>query len=398
MAKNPHPKLRFNSKGYAFVEIDKRRHYLGFKRGDRRADVARERLLLMHGYGAEAVTTIDDLCALFLDWGAGYYRKRNATTSEYAAFLRVAALLRGWFGDLPAQDFTPRHFEAIRDALIDGRMPTGLSKRRRSMTRESINAYMALIVRIFRRGGAKGWVDESVYTALRTVEGLKAGRCAARETADVRPVPEEMLRSVLNHLDGAEAADMIRFQLLTAARPGEVVHMTRGDIDMSRDDVWYYHVPDEYNKTAHHGATEPIAITLPAQDIIRRRVARAADACIFDRYCTRDSYRTAIYRACDHVAADPPEDLRRIMVIDGRSIRKDRKNPPRLRLETLIEHRTRLGVMLWDEYLDWRRAHRFHPHQLRHNAITAAHRQGGVELARRVARHKSIKTDLSPSN
>jgi site-specific recombinase XerD len=38
----------------------------------------------------------------------------------------------------------------------------------------------------------------------------------------------------------------------------------------------------------------------------------------------------------------------------------------------------------------WRREHRWHPHQLRHNAATNLRREHGVELARIILGHANV--------
>jgi integrase len=45
-----------------------------------------------------------------------------------------------------------------------------------------------------------------------------------------------------------------------------------------------------------------------------------------------------------------------------------------------------------DEVRAWSKAHRFHPHQLRHTAGTRFGRDGGAETARVLLGHRDIKT------
>ena len=80
-----------------------------------------------------------------------------------------------------------------------------------------------------------------------------------------------------------------------------------------------------------------------------------------DRYTT-DSYRRAIARACDQ-AFPPPAPLAKR---EG---------------ETDEEWQTRLTA--------WQKAHRWHPHQLRHNAATELRKEFGIEAARIILGHRS---------
>jgi hypothetical protein len=88
-----------------------------------------------------------------------------------------------------------------------------------------------------------------------------------------------------------------------------------------------------------------------------------------DRYTTC-SYRRAIARACDH-AFPPPEPLAKQ---EG---------------ETDAHWQKRLTKEQKAELLAWQKAHRWHPHQLRHNAATELRREFGIEAARIILGHQS---------
>lgn len=61
-----------------------------------------------------------------------------------------------------------------------------------------------------------------IHERLRAVQGLGKGQTAARETEKVAPVPVEHVQAVHPHLPPPVAA-MVRLQLLTGARPQEVI-------------------------------------------------------------------------------------------------------------------------------------------------------------------------------
>ena len=84
--------------------------------------------------------------------------------------------------------------------------------------------------------------------------------------------------------------------------------------------------------------------------------------------CTVDSYRRAIERGCDD-AFPPPGDLAR------RRIKGER----RTRWELVAEWKARLGTEGWAGLEAWRASHRWHPHQLRHNAATFIRKEFGIE-------------------
>lgn len=71
----------------------------------------------------------------------------------------------------------------------------------------------------------------SIYESLRTLEPLRRGKCDARETPKILPVPDEMLDAVRPYLTRPVRA-LVELQLLTGARPGELVGRHARDIDM----------------------------------------------------------------------------------------------------------------------------------------------------------------------
>jgi integrase len=88
-----------------------------------------------------------------------------------------------------------------------------------------------------------------------------------------------------------------------------------------------------------------------------------------ERYTT-DTYRIAITRGCDQ-AFPPPEPLAK------------REN------ESDEAWENRLTDEQKGELAAWRKAHRWHPHQLRHNAATELRKEFGIEAARIILGHHS---------
>src|SRR5262249_14121149 len=103
------------------------------------------------------------------------------------------------------------------------------------------------------------------------------GRTAARETAPVRPVPLDVVEATLPFLNRHLAA-MVRVQLLSGARPGEVCKMRAIDLDTTGA-VWLY-CPDSH-KTAHHGHRRIIALVPKAQGVINPSLPLDTQAYLF---------------------------------------------------------------------------------------------------------------------
>jgi hypothetical protein len=85
---------------------------------------------------------------------------------------------------------------------------------------------------------------------------------------------------------------------------------------------------------------------------------------IRDAY-TVETYRNAIYRACDQ--ANPHPTLDRVAV-------------------------SRMTAEQKAEFLGWRSEHRWHPNRLRHAAGTKIRREFGIEVSRAVLGHSDTDT------
>ena len=83
---------------------------------------------------------------------------------------------------------------------------------------------------MFRWAVTKELVPATVYQALLAVPNVPKGRTAARESPPVRPVEDSVVDATLPYLP-AVVADMVRFQRLTGARPGEVCQLRPMDVD-----------------------------------------------------------------------------------------------------------------------------------------------------------------------
>jgi integrase len=171
---------------------------------------------------------------------------------------------------------------------------------------------------------------------------------------------------------------MIQLQLLTGARPGEIVQLRACDLDTS-DDIWV--TRPELHKLAYRGIERAIFFGVKAQALLRefmstkgvheylfspadaareqhedspthrrpgqKETSRTTKRRLGERYTTK-SYRQAIVRACEKVKDTDA----------GKSIK----------------------LVTWT------------PNQLRHNAATAIRREFGLEAARQVLGHTKADT------
>ncbi|MBI1374548.1 MAG: tyrosine-type recombinase/integrase [Phycisphaera sp.] len=332
---------------------------------------------------------VSELVGPYLRHAETYYVKNGRPNGEYTNMKDAARPLVQFYGNTRIGEFGPRALKALQHAMVDA----GLS-------RKVINSRINRVRRIFKWGVHNEMVSATVLHALQTVPPLKHGRCDARETEPVRPVSDGMIEAVQPFVNSQVWA-MIQTQLYSGMRPGEVVLMRRCDLDMGGK-VWLYR--PQTHKGQHHGHDRTIFIGPKAQKILKPFFKHNLDACLFsptdaeadrrqrlhenrktpmscgnrpgtnrrrkpkkqpsERY-TVQSYRQAIQRACDNAFPHPE-----LSKLDQNELTDEQR----------------------DEFKRWRKNHRWHPHQLRHNAGTHLRKEFGVEVARIVLGHRHIET------
>ncbi|HUE71263.1 MAG TPA: site-specific integrase [Pirellulaceae bacterium] len=216
---------------------------------------------------APADITVAEVCRAYKRYATAYYRSADGTTSGEIHPIKAAIkVLRLLYGTIPATEFGPLAFKALRQWLIE-----------RGLSRRTINRYSDRIKRIFKWAVSEQLIQPAVYQALSTVGGLRYGRSAAREIEPVRPVACATVAATLPHLP-AVVADMVRLQRLTGCRPGEICILRPGDVD-STGEIWLYR--PARHKTAHRGKERVIPLGPKAQAVLRPYLLRPADAFCF---------------------------------------------------------------------------------------------------------------------
>ena len=282
-----------------------------------------------------------------------YYKQCPRSFDRGRAALRY---LNQQFGHWQPRQFDMAALRRLRDTMVEsGRH-----------CRNEVNRLMREVNRFWKYAASHEYAPAEIHAKCITLEPLQRGRCSAPETLPVEPVPIEHVEAVKQHVNRSVAA-MIDLQLLTGARPGEVVGLRAEDIDRDGE-VW--RVELKAHKTAHRGKTLTLYLGQKAQAVLRpfllcrqpgehlfspkdyverrrenatcpRRPGQASaprqtERTVGDTYTTA-AYRRAITRACK-----------------------------------------RAGVPHW------------HPHQLRHTAATELRKNYGVEVARAVLGHAHV--------
>jgi integrase len=411
------PKYRRHSSGQARVTLGGKDHLLG-PYNSAPSKEAYRRLIAewASGQGRFAAQpekpplAVNELVLAYWKFATSYYGF-DGTRGDEACLRDALKVVRSLYGRSAACDFGPRALKACREVMVA-----------KGWSRTYVNAQVDRVRRMFRWAASEELLGAGVYEALRTVAGLRAGRTEAREPRGVRPVPAGRFEATLPCMPPVVQA-MARFQFLTGCRPDEVCRLRPMDVDTQNPACWVYRPgsdrgPHGRHKTAHHRHDRLVLVGPRAQSVLSPYLETRPDAFCFcpaegelaraagrrearktplypshlrrlaakrpparrrapgDRYDTA-GYRRAVERACDR-AFPLPDRL-----------------APRRQPDGKVESRAAWWGRLTDEERDearaWRRAHRWHPNQLRHSRATELRRYG-LDVAKTVLGHAKVET------
>jgi integrase len=285
--------------------------------------------------------TVTNLCARYLKYCLGYYVKNGAVTDEVASVKIAIRHIQRKYAKTNAKDFGPLSLEAVRQQMID-----------EGNSRRYINGNVGRIKRMFKWAVAKELIPVATFQSLATVPGLKKGKSEAVDHPPVLPVPLEVVEATIKHAKPI-IADMIRLQMLTGCRPGEVRSMKPVEVDRSKA-VWRY-TPGTH-KMEHKDRDRVILIGPQAQAILLPYLVRKEiDHCFLkpngDPYSRSDFYKH-LNGACAKAFPAPQGTT-------GEALE------------------------------DWRREHCWAPNRLRHSRATIIREQYGLEAAQAVLGHSN---------
>ncbi len=357
---------RFKPKNLGLVVIDGKQHYLGkYGTPESLAEYNRliqERLNRPAGpslptSGPRAGLSVSKLILAYWEHADRHYRRADGTPSGELENMRVAlSPPRRLHGATSAIEFGPLALRQVRDELI-----------RSGLSRSTVNARVNRIRRVFRWGASHELIPASNYQALMAVEGLKRGRSDARETEPIQPVPLENVEIILPYLSAPVRA-VVRLQLLTACRTGEVLIMRGADLKEGNPN-WEYRPSN--HKNAWRGQQRIIPLGPKAQEVVRPFMRDDPEDYLFSprqsvaelhrlRGDLRKSKRTP--SEATKRSTNPGEKHRRCY--DRRSYR-----------QAIVRACRKAGIPEWS------------PLQLRHTAATQIRSQYGLEAAQIVLGH-----------
>lgn len=222
------------------------------------------------------------MCLAFLIHANQHYQKNGKVTDEVPCFKSAIRKLVNLYGSTPAEEFGPLALKAVRQHMIE----TG-------WTRRFINQSCSRIRRVFRYGVENELVDSSTLERLRAVSPLLSGRTTAKDNEPRHAVPPEHVEQV-KAIVPQRTRDLIDLQLLTGARPGELMMLTGAMIDQTGD-IWIAKLAD--HKTQHHGKERALVFGPKAQVILSRYLVDDPQMPLFT--FTRKWYGMAVGFACE---------------------------------------------------------------------------------------------------
>lgn len=318
--------------GQAVVTLNGKDHYLG-KHGTPESRAEYDRKItrwIASGRRAGAATlgpTVAEVLLAFWEHANGYYLKDGKPTSQLSVVKAACKGAKELFGPEPAAEFSPSKLKAVRQAMID-----------QESSRSYANKRTAILKQVWAWAAEEELVPGTVAASLRMVKGLARGRTTAPEGEPVRPVAESVVDATTARLR-PKYATMVRLQLLTGMRPGEVRLMRPCDVDRSGE-TWAY--TPRSHKAEHHQTSRVICLGPKARAIL----GPLLDGCGPTEY---------LFPASPENRATP------IL--------------PRVYRATITRAARRAGVPHW------------HPHQLRHTAASRIRKDFGLDAAQAVLGH-----------
>jgi site-specific recombinase XerD len=340
--------------------------------------------------------TISELVASYTQHAKVYYVKDGRQTTEFGSIARAIKAVRVRHGHELVTAFGPLKLKAIRDQWIaDG------------LVRTQVNAQIGRVRRMFAWGVEEELVPPAVLQSLKAIKGLRRGRTEAREGKRVAPVPDAFVDAVRPFVSRQVWA-MIELQRLAGMRPEEVCLMRTIDINTSGA-IWEYQ--PRRHKTEHHERERVVPLGPRAQEVLKPWLRTELEAYLFSPREAIAEHR-AERRRNRKTKVQPSQRDRRMAkpkrfpgehyttVSYGHAIAdacaRAFPHPVVAELSAKDLDATRRGELeAWCEANQaeleaWRKAHRWHPNQLRHSAATRIRREFGLETAKAVLGHSSV--------
>lgn len=357
----------------AVVTIQGRNYYLGtYGSEESRAKYGRLIARHLNGEPLDETQEPDDypvgrLCGDFLDWARREYRTPDGEVTGSVENARLALrTLFELFADVDSASFGPRSLVLYRDELV-----------RRGLARSTINDRVKIVRRAFKWATENERVPPTVLHGLQSVQGLRRGRGGARETDPIRPVAEHHVLAALPHMP-EPVQGMVRLQLLTGARPGEILVMRVENIDRSGA-LWVYR--PSAHKNSWRGKERLIYIGPKGQEVLQPFLHPRLEVGYLFSPTVAELRRRARLRAARRTPLYPShlKAMERRRRANPKRKPRDHYDGPSYR-QAIKRACRRANVPPWT------------PNQLRHNAGTRLRAEFGLDVAKAVLGHSRVET------
>ncbi|QDT34828.1 tyrosine-type recombinase/integrase [Thalassoglobus polymorphus] len=257
------------STNQAFVRVNGKQIYLGpYDSPESREAYDREILhwRRIHDTTGKHSTTVGQLCLAFQQHADQFYVDENGKpTGEANNFRKSLKLLISMFRTVYCSEFGPVKLKAVRSEL------------EKVHVRTQVNKSISRLKSVFRWGVENEMVPAEIVMALDCVKGLQKGRCDAKESEPILPVPDDDFAASLTCMT-KKVSTICQLLVLTGARVSEVRRMRVGDIDTSGE-VWLLR-PGSH-KNAWRGKDRTIFIGPKGQALLMPFIADAVQSHIF---------------------------------------------------------------------------------------------------------------------
>ncbi|MEM1228073.1 MAG: site-specific integrase [Planctomycetota bacterium] len=285
------------------------------------------------------------------------WKAYNAGKSAVERYKPICDVLELEYGDVPAEKFGPKKLKRLRETMVsDGKC-----------SRKWLNEQIRAVVRIFKHSASEELIKNKCYQRLTTVEPLSAGESSAREQFARSVVPLDVIAATVKELSPTLAA-MVRVQLGTGMRSGELTGIRPVDMDRSGDE-WVYR--PEKHKTSRHGIKKQVPILGAARDALEPFMHRPDES-----YCFSPAESDQWFR--DQRRANRTTPLK----YEKRVFKFEQIKNPRYRSESyrqaIVRAAGRAGVEIWT------------PAQIRHTTATEIYDAIGIEEASALLGHTTV--------
>lgn len=335
--------------------------------------------------GAPAHPTMEYMILQFL--GEPMAKK---STADYNHYRRIAALFCRVFADVRCDQWGPDEYRRFKKWLVAyAPMPTDVATdatgetieiKRRPWSRQYLNKLLSRFRTILSWGTTYEYYPDSALAKIRRIKDVEEGDYPELvERPPVEDVPDYVVAQTLPYLPPT-LADAVRLAKHNALRPSEICGLKVGDIDTTGE-VW---ITKKSGKTTRHGILRITAWDAYSRSILARRCKGKTPEqyVISPRDAMRERWEE---RAAKRKSKKTPSATARDAAREPTKYAwlHDYYTPEALchAVAKAIERANKKGV----------RIAKWYPYQLRHAGVTDAVKEQGIEAARVIASHKSIK-------